>query len=288
MWPFSKLTEKGVMGMNRRSIDFIFEENPRDKFHMVDNKIITKDFMHKNEIPTTETFGIIHRQSEIAKLAEIAKKQQSFVLKPANGSGGDGITIIVEHDNENFTTAGGNIIPFAEIKYRLENIITGMHSSNGQNDSAIIEYKINQHSEIQRISYKGIADIRIIIHNGNLAMAMLRVPTKSSDGKANLHQGGVGVGIDVETGITTSGSLKRKFISKHPDNDENLIGLKIPHWKECKEIALKFQALCGLGYVGVDIAMDEDLGPLVLEGNARPGLEIQLANREGLLNMLKS
>lgn len=273
--------------MNARSIDFIFPLNPRDKFYMVDDKVVTKDFMKTHNIPTPETYGILTDQSQINRIPEIVKNHKSFVIKPAHGSGGNGISIINDHDGKNFTSAGGKVLPLAEINHRVENIITGLHSGSGRSDSAIIEYKIEQHHVMQRISYKGIADIRIIVCQGEVAMAMLRLPTKSSDGKANLHQGGVGVGVDVVTGKTVSGSLKRKFIDNHPDNAENLIGVEIPFWKDCLEIALKFQTNCGLGYVGVDIAMDENHGPLVLEGNARPGLEIQLANRMGLRKVLK-
>lgn len=285
-FPFRKLAENGVLGMNRRSIDFIFPLNPREKFLLVDNKVITKEFMHENGIPTTETYGVITEQSEISLLKEFVRDHQSFVIKPANGSGGNGITIINEHDGKNFITPGGVILPYEEIRYRLGNILTGLHSKNGRSDDAIIEYKIEQHPKIQKVSYKGIADIRMIVSEGKLAMSMLRLPTKASDGKANLHQGGIGVGVNIETGITESGSLKRRFIEKHPDNDSNIIGFQVPHWKKCIKIALKFQELCGLGYVGVDIAMDKNLGPLILEGNARPGLEIQLANRKGLLKAL--
>ena len=38
-----------------------------------------------------------------------------------------------------------------------------------------------------------------------------------------------------------------------------------------------------LGYVGVDIVLDANYGPMVLEANARPGLNIQIANNQGLL-----
>lgn len=40
--------------------------------------------------------------------------------------------------------------------------------------------------------------------------------------------------------------------------------------------------LTGLGYVGVDMVLDKNLGPLILELNARPGLAIQIANFRGL------
>ncbi len=45
--------------------------------------------------------------------------------------------------------------------------------------------------------------------------------------------------------------------------------------------------LTGLVYQGVDIVLDKDKGPMILELNARPGLNIQLANQSGLLHRLK-
>ncbi|MRR31196.1 alpha-L-glutamate ligase-like protein, partial [bacterium] len=44
--------------------------------------------------------------------------------------------------------------------------------------------------------------------------------------------------------------------------------------------------MTGLGYLGVDLVIDRDRGPLLLELNARPGLAIQLANRHGLRTRL--
>ena len=43
-----------------------------------------------------------------------------------------------------------------------------------------------------------------------------------------------------------------------------------------------------MGYLGVDIVIDATAGPLMLELNARPGLNIQIANQEGLVHRLRS
>jgi len=43
----------------------------------------------------------------------------------------------------------------------------------------------------------------------------------------------------------------------------------------------------GLGYLGVDLVINKNDGPLLLELNARPGLQIQIANRKGLLERLE-
>jgi hypothetical protein len=63
-------------------------------------------------------------------------------------------------------------------------------------------------------------------------------------------------------------------------------GLQIPHWLTLLTIAARCHEMTGMGYVGVDLVLDERLGPLTLELNARPGLNIQIANRCGLLQRL--
>jgi glutathione synthase/RimK-type ligase-like ATP-grasp enzyme len=58
--------------------------------------------------------------------------------------------------------------------------------------------------------------------------------------------------------------------------------VQVPYWQEILTIASQSFELTGLGYLGVDIVLDKQIGPLMLELNARPGLNIQIANREGL------
>ncbi len=45
--------------------------------------------------------------------------------------------------------------------------------------------------------------------------------------------------------------------------------------------------MTGLDYLGVDVLIDRDRGPVLLELNARPGLAVQLANRGGLWTRLQ-
>jgi hypothetical protein len=45
--------------------------------------------------------------------------------------------------------------------------------------------------------------------------------------------------------------------------------------------------MTGLGYMGTDMVLDKEEGPMVLELNARPGLAIQIANGAGLLPRLQ-
>jgi len=119
-------------------------------------------------------------------------------------------------------------------------------------------------------------------------MAMLRLPTRESDGKANLQQGAIGVGIDLATGVTTTAVQgKNKVIEYLPGTRLLLSGIRIPYWKDILTLAVRAQEISKLGFLGADVAIDRDRGPVFLELNARPGLSIQLANLDGLLGRLR-
>ena len=118
-------------------------------------------------------------------------------------------------------------------------------------------------------------------------MAMIRLPTYMSGGKANLHQGAIGVGIDIASGRTLDAVWKNMIVTEHPDTHNPVTGFEIPRWDELLLIAAKCYGLTGLGYLGVDIVLDRVHGPLILEMNARPGLSIQIANHQGLHSRLR-
>ncbi|HRH78578.1 MAG TPA: sugar-transfer associated ATP-grasp domain-containing protein, partial [Cellvibrionaceae bacterium] len=119
-------------------------------------------------------------------------------------------------------------------------------------------------------------------------MAMMRLSCKASGGKANLHQGAVGVGIDIKTGAAVNAIQNGANIKVHPDTQQELSALQVPAWQELLELACGCYDMTGLGYLGVDLVLDRDLGPLLLELNARPGLSIQIANKAGLLPRLQA
>ncbi len=174
------------------------------------------------------------------------------------------------------------LIDEAEIAHHLSNIVSGQYSLSGNPDKALIEYCVRFDPIFAEVSYQGVPDIRVIVYRGYPAMAMVRLPTRASDGKANLHQGAVGAGVDIALGETLNGVLHNDIVDDHPDTGALIAGLRIPQWDFILESAARGYEVTGLGYLGVDIVIDRDRGPLILEMNARPGLNIQIANRTGL------
>jgi alpha-L-glutamate ligase-like protein len=174
-----------------------------------------------------------------------------------------------------------------DLEHHVSNILSGIYSLGGQPDVALLEYRVRFDPIFESVSYQGVPDIRIVVFLGVPVMAMVRLPTRASQGKANLHQGAIGVGIDIATGRTLRAVQNNEIVDEHPDTGAGVLGLSIPGWEALLELASRCYELTGLGYQGVDIVLDNDLGPLMLEINARPGLNIQIANRAGLLPRLR-
>ena len=283
LWKTWKALEaKGIMGINRRNADYVLKYNKRHLYPIVDDKIITKERAIAAGIHVPEMYGIISTEKEIEKFSEIIGDRNDFVIKPAQGAGGDGILVIADKFEGRYKTVSGKIVSQEDIEHQLSSILTGLYSLGGHRDRALIEYRVTPDPIFKSISYEGVPDIRIIVLMGYPVMAMLRLPTRQSNGKANLHQGAIGVGVDLATGITLKGTWLNNKISKHPDTTNAVDGVQLPNWDGFMKLAAGCYELCGLGYIGVDMVLDVDKGPLILELNARPGLNIQIANDCGL------
>jgi len=283
LWKTWKALEaRGIMGINRRNADYVLKYNKRSLYPIVDDKIITKHRAIEAGIHVPELYGIIETEKEIDKLDQIIGEHSDFVIKPAQGAGGDGIMVIADRFEGRYKTVSGKIVTHDELEHHISSILTGLYSLGGHRDRALIEYRVKPDPIFKSISYEGVPDIRIIVLMGYPVMAMLRLPTRQSSGKANLHQGAIGVGVDLASGLTLRGTWLNNKIAKHPDTTNAVDGVQLPDWDGFMKLAASCHELCGLGYIGVDMVLDETQGPLILELNARPGLNIQIANDCGL------
>lgn len=277
-----QLKAAGVLGINARNSRYIMRYNPRALYKLVDDKLTTKQLAINANIAVPELYGVINTVRESLNFVEVLAGRKDFVIKPAQGSGGNGILVIEDRRKNLFFKPDGTALTEDFLCHHIDNILGGTYSLGGQVDKAIIEYRVKFDPVFKGVSYQGVPDIRILIYRGVPAMAMLRLPTRLSDGKANLHQGAVGVGISLNDGKTTLAVCRNKRVEEHPDYGTSLAGLVVPGWDNLLLLAARCYDLAPLGYMGVDIVLDANLGPLVLELNARPGLSIQIANGEGL------
>ncbi len=284
-----KLRKTGVLGLNERNADFIMRLNPRRLFPRVDDKALTKELALEAGMAVPDLYGVIAHQAEVRDFSKIVGDRDSFVVKPAQGSGGDGILVVTgrsERKRDSFRLASGMLISEGEIQHHISNIVGGQYSLSGNRDKALVEYCVRFDPTFAEVSYQGVPDIRVVVYRGYPAMAMVRLPTRASDGKANLHQGAVGAGVDMSSGKTLQGVLDDELVEEHPDTGVLVADIEIPHWDFILDSSARGYEVTGLGYLGVDMVIDAELGPLILEMNARPGLNIQIANCTGLSNRI--
>lgn len=278
----SKLRQLGMLGLNERNLACISAHNPREGFPSVDDKLQTKLLAQKYRIATPALLGVIHHQAEIAEFERYLPAQGGFVIKPAKGSGGKGILVIQYASGGRYLKASGEWISRQIVERHLSNLISGLYSLGGNPDVAIVESLIHSASDFKDFTFEGVPDIRVIIYHGYPVMAMMRLSTRDSDGKANLHQGAIGVGIDLVQGTAIQAVQDDRPVFVHPDTGSALHKLSIKNWQYLLELAAACYDMTGLGYLGADLVVDAELGPLLLELNARPGLAIQMANGTGL------
>jgi alpha-L-glutamate ligase-like protein len=283
----AELRKLGIVGINMRNARFLLPNNPRRLYGLVDDKLQTKALAEKEGLSVPETYAVIRSPHDARGLDVSLASRQAFVIKPTRGSGGKGVLVIDGKDGDSYIKASGAKLSRNEVRHHVDNILAGLFSLGGQRDCALVEYRVRPDKLLTDISCQGAPDIRIVLFHGYPVMAMLRAATLESDGRANLHQGALGIGIHLATGRTIRAVHHGKAVDHHPDLGVGLIGIQIPEWDRIMDIAATCQEMTGLGYLGVDLMIDENLGPLMIEVNARPGLAIQQANGVGLLRRLE-
>ncbi|MBI4033213.1 MAG: hypothetical protein HY377_01740 [Candidatus Blackburnbacteria bacterium] len=285
-----------ILGLNARSQLFSYQYNPSRGRKIAASKIWSKRVLRKTGIPVPKIYKIFRNPADVSSFGW-SSLTDSFVLKPSRGMGGEGIIVIrkkvSDSASDSPSTGSGWItaqrarVGVDDLKLHTLDILEGAFNLHNTPDVAFIEEYVGRHKTFRKYAYRGTPDIRVIVFNKVPVMAMLRLPTQESGGRANLHQGALGVGIDIATGITTHGTWHGEPIKIKPGTERKLHGIKIPYWDEVLEIAVRCQEVSNLGYLGVDIVLHPSSGPMVLELNSKPGLQIQLANLSGLKKRLE-
>lgn len=283
-----RVIRREALGLNRRNQDFVLRLNPPPLVALVDHKVRTKDVLAQHGLPVPETFGRYARHRELPLLAREVEARPTFVLKPARGAGGEGVLVIAARSGDRLVKTSGASLRVNDLIAHAADIIAGAFSLSQARDEALLEHRLVPEPTLAAYSPGGIPDVRVVVFRGVPLMAMLRLPTRASDGRANLHVGGVGVGIDLKTGRAVHAIQRDQAIVVHPDTQQPLSAIQTPCWEEILLLAARAWDAIPLGYFGIDVVIDRERGPVILELNARPGLSIQLANHRGLRRTLET
>lgn len=283
--------DRDYMGINRRNLELVDPLNPRPRRCFVDDKLLCKKRLTAVRVPVPETLAVFEGFRDLRDLDSAARRWVGgFVVKPAQSSGGQGILVVREDDHGGWRRPGrrgARPLSASDLREHVAQILGGMYSNGRNRDAAFVEELIEPHAGLAALGEGGLPDVRVVVHRGRAVQAMLRVATSRSGGRANLHQGAIGIGVDLDSGRTRRAVCEGRRIERHPDGGARLVDLSVPFWPDVLDVALRSAQAFDLGYLGVDVVVDASRGPLVLEVNARPGLAIQLANGRGLRAALR-
>ena len=273
----------GILGMNARNLLYISRYNSRGSKKFADDKIFTKQFLNSRGV------GVARLYHQIKSYQALSAKffqslPESFVIKPNRGYAGAGIIVVVGKKNDKWLSASGKKYTEEFLYQHCISILEGKYSISGVHDTVIFEEKLDPHPEFRLLTNAGLPDVRVIVFNMVPVMAMLRVPTAESEGKANMELGAIAMGIDLGNGKTTGAAFKSQFVKKLP-NGERAAGFQVPFWDDILLSVSKIQQSTKIGFLGVDLVVTKS-GVKVLEVNARPGLKIQVANQTPLRKRL--
>ncbi len=277
---------KKVLGLNARNIEYISRHNLRKYYPLVDDKLICKEKLAQHNIPHVSLYFSASDFFSLKKFDAAIDPLNEFVIKPARGYGGKGILVLSKEGAE-YVSPSGKRYSREDLNRHAREILFGVYSMDSKPDSVMVEERIKTPDFLMALTPGGLPDFRVITFKGNIMQAMLRLPTIESDGKANLHTGGVGAGIDIASGKITHAIHKGQAITHHPDTQSPLVGTELINWKQLCEDAKNVAQIFPLGYMGQDWIVGEDHKARVLELNARPGIEIQNANQKGLRQQLE-
>jgi alpha-L-glutamate ligase-like protein len=276
-----------VLGMNARTL-LVERENPAEAIRLVNSKCATKNTLYEAGIPYPKTLALIENRFDLANL-DWEALPDGWAIKPDFGRRGSGILLARRRDGDGWRTGSGRYLSGGAVEDHLRFVLDGEFSADSlAGDRAFVEPLIVPDPTLARLSPAGLPDVRLICYRGEVLLGMVRLPTHASEGRANLHQGAIGAAVDLATGRVTRALSEGQVTGEHPDTGEDLVGVGIPDWGEVLEMARRCGPATGLGYVGVDVVVDESRGPLVLEVNARPGLEIQNITGVGLAGLLRN
>lgn len=279
--------DAGVLGLNARNIHFIGRLNALHWMAVADDKLATKRHLDDAGVPTPRTLLAVESEHELDHRRAALEGPGGFALKPASGSQGKGIVLVAAAEGNAFRLVSGDTWSYARLRAQVHDITRGLHSGGDDPDRALFEELIRPDAFSRALAPEGIPDIRVLLVRGEPAAAMLRVPTRASGGKANLHQGAAGFAVDLDSGRLGSGIHEGRIVSAHPDTGETLAGREVPGWPRVLDLARAAQRAVPLGYTGIDVCLDARRGPVIIEVNARPGIEIQNALQQGLVPRLE-
>ena len=204
--------------------------------------------------------------------ARLVAEGGAYILKPENGTYGQGILRLEVRDGALVARRGTSVRPFGIVR-------------DAPADS-LVERLVEQHPFWERLSPHSVNTMRILTlwtpgdAEPFVARAIQRMGTVETAPTDNWDGGGVACPIDLATGRLGPGRVnpfrsarEDRHYTHHPDTGAPLDGVELPFWSEILATTLRAaRSLPMASYIGWDVAVDAAGRPLFIEGNRNTGV----------------
>ena len=214
-----------------------------------------------------------------------ALPERDLFVKPTCGRGGRGAERWDYAGSASFVSPEGERLPGDELLLRL--------TERSRHRPLIVQPRLRPHADLRDFTAGALPTVRVLTcldANGEPEVigAIMRTSIGANKTVDNLHAGGIAAAADLATGrlskATNLGSdASVGWFAIHPDTNAAIDGRVLPCWPEVKSAAMAaHRAFCDRVVIGWDIAILDD-GPIIVEGNGNPDLDIlQRFMRKGL------
>ena len=201
---------------------------------------------------------------------------RDLFVKPTGGRGGRGAERWDRVAPGTFANPAGEQLTSDELLARLV--------ERSRERPLIVQPRMRPHPDLARITSGALPTLRILTcldenNEPEVMTAMIRTSFGANKTVDNLHAGGIGTLIDVELGRLGKASnlgadARLGWFSAHPDTGAPIEGMTVPCWDEVKRQAVTaHRAFDDRVVIGWDISVLDD-GPIFIEGNGNPDLDI--------------
>ena len=205
-----------------------------------------------------------------------ALPDHDLFVKPTKGRGGTGAERWDRIASGTFAAADGERLSSHALLARLV--------ERSRRSPLVLQGRLSPHPELAEITTGALPTVRVVTcldEHGEpeVVAAMFRSSIGRNVTVDNMHAGGMGTLVDIDTGTlgrasNLGGDSRLGWFSVHPDTGAPIEGRVLPLWADAKTLAAAaHQHFKDRVVVGWDVAILAD-GPIIVEGNGNPDLDI--------------
>ncbi len=201
-------------------------------------------------------------EKEWISLEEFLEADGELVYKVIDGECADGVMLV---------NTEGESVRVDDKVYTKQEFIESI-----KDQKIIVQNVVKQHSALQAFGTRSVNTIRVVTIQGKsgavgVFAAFLRLSASADSFVDNRAKGGLGIGVDLQTGKLMKYGLPHDSfgvkLEEHPLSGIHFEGYQLPYWEETVELVKNaHKQFYEIQSIGWDVILTEN-GPVLLEGN---------------------